>query len=1437
MGSDGSDDEVSHSLSDQPDDDTNVEVNSEGGGSIQQSTPAMSPDGELEFDAEMIFQGDDYSVNFHRNVEVNTQQRVFADGVIREIVYRVDFDQTWRNAVLSEVLGGLLNIFESIIERLKECYSPSDLVRIYISNDAFNAPRNIGLMPLHKLNVGEIELYLRSILQSDEDLVLDEPLEIQVAVVRNPRGAGRKIKNKLMYIFGGGDSLHTSKAVSKTKGIDNLCLAKSLVVALAKSKNVEAKKQGSESLVKSTQNTLTQLYNQSRNVLWREAQLLQTQAGFPLDYTPSFADIASFERAVNARVVVFQSGHEYKPCYVGNEERQRTLFLFFAKSPYDHKSPGHFHAIVSLNMLFTGVTFCEKCKDCYSKKDKHSCNRACASCGREGCLTVETEKQTCRTCNRYLNSQACFEWHIISGVCSSSHRCSECGVFYRVGSEHCCGHRLCQICKEQVTGIHYCYIRQKKPKAISAKYMFADFETDPTTETHKPNLVIAHWQCEYCETASYRENSRCAYCGSPCADCAADIGRHRRGSEKRNVCMRNAKCGQRGVDFFGDDVALEFCAFFFDKGFEGYTLIFHNGQAYDCYFLMEYILKTLTKSPGIICRGSKVVAIQAGNFRVIDSLNFLTMPLAQMPSVFGLEGIRKGTFPVFFNKKENWDYVGPLPDVSFYRPDSMKPRAREQFLEWYKGQEGQVFNFMKEIYQYCEDDVNILQESCNAFRNWLLSITSEEEVVDVGEGGERKTKMIGVDPLQYNTLASVCMATFRYLFLTEEFEIETEEGKTLREYVKKGESRLIDQDGSVIPVGSISIKKRKFKSTPFAHMPSTGFCKTDNHSMASIVWLEYESRRLNINIQHARNGGEHRVRSNNPSGGWLKLDGYHVDKESGKETAFEFMGCSFHGCPRCYPQGEANTPIRHPHTGQYLTTLYELTKSRLRHLRQNLQLEVRVMWECEFSLMLSQQESLKALLSELDLKPRLDPRNAFYGGRTNAVKLYHESTGLMKIGYADICSLYPMVLKNDEFPVGLPEVIMTPDSTDISQYFGMVQCRVRPPRGLYHPCLPYRCNGKLVFPLCRTCAENVNTKEMCHCSDDERDLHGTWTTIDLEDALKVDYEVIKVYEVYHFKKSAKYSPGVEGSGLFAEYVNLFLKGKQEASGWPSPNMSSEDKENYIAEYAQVEGIQLDSTNIAYNSGKRATNKLLLNSFWGKFGENTDHETTQLITTSSELFKVLGDPSKILKNANVFASDRCLLTLSNAQGFTPEVPHVNVFIAAFTTANARRRLYQTLLGLGRRVIYFDTDSVVYEYDESDSDRFIPDMGNNLGQWTNELGEGEHITRFVSSGPKSYAFVTSTGGKVVKLKGQTLNHENAQKLNFVTICQLVLFWANPDEYPLPQGMEKPCIEARYDKILRDKKAWSLYSREELKKFRVTYDKRRLIPNTFDTLPYGY
>ena len=80
------------------------------------------------------------------------------------------------------------------------------------------------------------------------------------------------------------------------------------------------------------------------------------------------------------------------------------------------------------------------------------------------------------------------------------------------------------------------------------------------------------------------------------------------------------------------------------------------------------------------------------------------------------------------------------------------------------------------------------------------------------------------------------------------------------------------------------------------------------------------------------------------------------------------------------------------------------------------------------------------------------------------------------------------------------------------------------------------------------------------CPDEKRDLHGIWNTVDLEDALEVGYVIVKIFEVYHFQKTSKYERDVDGSSLFVDYVNLFLKGKQEASGWPIAAMDKVEQE-------------------------------------------------------------------------------------------------------------------------------------------------------------------------------------------------------------------------------------------------------------------------------------
>jgi hypothetical protein len=52
-------------------------------------------------------------------------------------------------------------------------------------------------------------------------------------------------------------------------------------------------------------------------------------------------------------------------------------------------------------------------------------------------------------------------------------------------------------------------------------------------------------------------------------------------------------------------------------------------------------------------------------------------------------------------------------------------------------------------------------------------------------------------------------------------------------------------------------------------------------------------------------------------------------------------------------------------------------------------------------------------------------------------------------------------------------------------------------------------------------------------------------------------------------------------GLFFDYVNTFLKMKQEASGWPEWCQSENDKWRYIRDYHEKKGIFMHYNNMSF----------------------------------------------------------------------------------------------------------------------------------------------------------------------------------------------------------------------------------------------------------------
>ena len=166
-------------------------------------------------------------------------------------------------------------------------------------------------------------------------------------------------------------------------------------------------------------------------------------------------------------------------------------------------------------------------------------------------------------------------------------------------------------------------------------------------------------------------------------------------------------------------------------------------------------------------------------------------------------------------------------------------------------------------------------------------------------------------------------------------------------------------------------------------------------------------------------------------------------------------------------------------------------------------------------------------------------------------------------------SLYPCANLECDYPIGHPEFIDQPGTTDISRYNGLVKCKILPPCELYHPVLPYRYDSKLLFPLCKTCTQqeikqqptNNKRSEKCPHSTEERTLTGTWTTLELQKAIEKGYIITYIYEIWHFKERS--------NQLFQTYIKTFLKIKQEASGWPSECDTDGKKRNYLEEYKKT----------------------------------------------------------------------------------------------------------------------------------------------------------------------------------------------------------------------------------------------------------------------------
>ena len=100
----------------------------------------------------------------------------------------------------------------------------------------------------------------------------------------------------------------------------------------------------------------------------------------------------------------------------------------------------------------------------------------------------------------------------------------------------------------------------------------------------------------------------------------------------------------------------------------------------------------------------------------------------------------------------------------------------------------------------------------------------------------------------------------------------------------------------------------------------------------------------------------------------------------------------FLGCPKCYKNRETVNRVNQ----KTMEQLYKDTTRKVKYLKDQ-GFKVEQKWECELTKEMKEDEEMKQFFKEHEIVDPLQPRDAFYGGRTNAAKLFYQCQGNEKI--------------------------------------------------------------------------------------------------------------------------------------------------------------------------------------------------------------------------------------------------------------------------------------------------------------------------------------------------------------------------------------------------------------------------------------------------------
>ena len=189
------------------------------------------------------------------------------------------------------------------------------LGHVVVHHDGLQDPIVVPLQPWDRLNVDIVLGQIEKVLNSHQELAMNESFEITIGTINLPKGSGRR---PITSLEGHKNSIQIKKSIVTIDNDDQLCMARAIGLGWAKLNrctkeewdNLTQSQKFKTNLVlvlehrKVPESYYIHLRNKARKEQKNLAVGLSRLAGVPLDRPASLNDVEAFETVLGIRIMI-----------------------------------------------------------------------------------------------------------------------------------------------------------------------------------------------------------------------------------------------------------------------------------------------------------------------------------------------------------------------------------------------------------------------------------------------------------------------------------------------------------------------------------------------------------------------------------------------------------------------------------------------------------------------------------------------------------------------------------------------------------------------------------------------------------------------------------------------------------------------------------------------------------------------------------------------------------------------------------------------------------------------------------------------------------------------------------------------------------------------------------------------------------------------------